>query len=149
LEGLDPHNWKARRFDDYHAAIDRIQSRGISVNGCFVLGLDNHTPDIFESVNDFIKQTNLLEVQLTVQTPFPGTPLYHRLKKEGRLLKDRFWDRCTLFDVNFVPKNMSVEELESGARWLSAQVYNESEFNRRKRFYIELVKRRKRAAKGP
>ena len=36
------------------------------------------------------------------------------LEKEGRLLYPGEWDRCTLFDVNFQPKNMSVAELETG-----------------------------------
>ena len=86
--------------------------------------------------------SNLLEVQLTVQTPFPGTPLYTRLKRAGRLLTDRYWDRCTLFDVNYVPAKMSVEELEEGFVWLSEQVYSEEDFNRRKRHYMDLTKER-------
>jgi DNA-binding transcriptional ArsR family regulator len=128
LTGIDPHNWKQGRSGDYMRAIDRIQSRGISVNGCFILGLDTHTPAIFESVRDFVRRSGLLEVQLTVQTPFPGTPLYRRLHREGRLLQERFWDRCTLFDVTFEPRQMSVGELESGLRWLFGEVYNEREF---------------------
>ena len=47
LKGLDPHEWKMRRFNSYLEAIERIQSRGISVNGCFVLGLDAHDAGIF------------------------------------------------------------------------------------------------------
>ncbi len=146
LKGLDPHDWKMRRFDTYLDAIDRIQSRGISVNGCFVLGLDTHDAGIFETVRDFIRESNLLEAQLTVLTPFPGTPLYDRLRREGRLPKERFWDRCTLFDVNYQPRNMSVEELESGLRWLFAEIYNDKEFARRKRHFMEIAKRRRLAA---
>jgi radical SAM superfamily enzyme YgiQ (UPF0313 family) len=142
LEALDPHNWKKQRAGQYLRAIDRIQSRGVSVNGCFILGLDSHTPDIFETVRDFVKSSGLLEVQVTVQTPFPGTPLYRRLQREGRLLAERFWDRCTLFDVNFRPKQMSVDDLESGLRWLFAEIYNEREFINRKRQYMEIVKAR-------
>ena len=146
LKGLDPHEWKMRRFNSYLEAIERIQSRGISVNGCFVLGLDAHDAGIFESVRDFIRDSNLLEAQLTVLTPFPGTPLYDRLRREGRLLKERFWDRCTLFDVNYQPKNMSVEELEGGLRWLFGETYNAREFARRKRHFMEIAKRRRLAA---
>ena len=146
LKGLDPHDWKMRRFDSYLEAIERIQSRGISVNGCFVLGLDTQDAGIFESVRDFIRDSNLLEAQLTVLTPFPGTPLYARLTREGRLLKERFWDRCTLFDVNYQPKNMSVEELEGGLRWLFGETYNAREFARRKRHFMEIAKRRRLAA---
>lgn len=143
LRGLDPHDWKAKRFENYLTAITRIQAAGISVNGTFVLGLDTQTAAIFEELRDFIAVSNLLEVQLTLLTPFPGTPLYHRLYREGRLLQDRFWDRCTLFDINYRPKNMSVDELEQGFRWLASQVYNASEFQRRKRHYIDLIKNKR------
>lgn len=143
---LDPHNWKAKRFDNYLSAISRIQAAGISVNGTFVLGLDSHTTDVFEELRDFIRTSNLLEVQLTVQTPFPGTPLYERLKRDGRLLTERYWDRCTLFDVNYTPAKMSVEELEEGFVWLSSEVYSEEDFNRRKRHFMDLTKTRLHAA---
>lgn len=142
LEGIDPGNWKRKRCARYLEAIDRIQSRGVTVNGCFILGLDSHTPDVFPRVKEFIDRSGLLEVQITVQTPFPGTPLYERLRREGRLLSERFWDRCTLFDVNFVPRRMTVEELEAGIRWLFQEIYNEREFLKRKRRYMELVKER-------
>jgi radical SAM superfamily enzyme YgiQ (UPF0313 family) len=124
---------------DYLEAIERIQSRGITVNGCFILGLDGDTSETFERVRDFVTQSGLLEVQLTVQTPFPGTPLYDRLRREGRLLSERYWDRCTLFDVNYHPKNMSVDELEAGMRWLFGEIYSEREFIRRKRRYMDIL----------
>ncbi|MGI9391162.1 MAG: B12-binding domain-containing radical SAM protein [Boseongicola sp.] len=146
LHGLDPHDWKAKRFDRYLSAISNVQAAGISVNGTFVVGLDSHTTAVIEELRDFIRVSKLLEVQLTVQTPFPGTPLYQRLKQDGRLLWDRFWDRCTLFDVNYRPKHMTVEELEEGFRWLAGEVYNDREFNRRKRHYMDLSKDRIRAA---
>ena len=142
MQGLDPHDWKAKRFENYLASITRIQAAGISVNGTFVLGLDSHTTDIFAETRDFVRASNLLEVQLTVQTPFPGTPLYERLQKSDRLLTNRYWDRCTLFDVNYMPLNMSVEELESGFRWLAGEVYNDQEFTRRKRHYMDLTRQR-------
>jgi radical SAM superfamily enzyme YgiQ (UPF0313 family) len=139
LAGMDPHDWKRRHADHYLEAIEEIQSRGITVNGCFILGLDGDSPETFERVRDFVAQSGLLEVQLTVQTPFPGTPLYARLRREGRLLSDRYWDRCTLFDVNYRPKNMSVEDLEGGMRWLFGEIYNEREFIRRKRRYMDIL----------
>jgi radical SAM superfamily enzyme YgiQ (UPF0313 family) len=142
LDAIDPARWKAKRADGYLAAIEKIQSYGVSVNGCFILGLDGHTPEVFDQVRDFVARSELLEVQVTVQTPFPGTPLYRRLEAEGRLLAPRFWDRCTLFDVNFEPKGMTVRELEEGVRGLFGGIYNEAEYTKRKRHYMELVKRR-------
>lgn len=144
LIDLDPHNWKAKRFDRYLSAISRLQSAGITVNGTFVLGLDSHTPDVFAELDDFIRASKLLEVQLTVQTPFPGTPLYTRLKNTGRLIADRYWDRCTLFDVNFHPAQMTVEALEEGFVWLASKTYNDRALNSRRRHYIDISKARHR-----
>jgi len=96
----------------------------------------------WERVRDFIQSSNLLEVQITVLTPFPGTPLFGRLQNEGRLLNDSAWESCTLFDVNYRPKRMSVEELESGLRWLFRHTYSATETQRRQRHYLETVKKR-------
>ena len=101
-----------------------IQSNGIRVNGCFILGLDGQGPEIFDRVLEFSMETGLFDVQITVQTPFPGTPLYSRLKTEGRLLHDDAWQMCTLFDVNFRPQQMSVEELRRGFRNLGEKIYS-------------------------
>jgi len=140
LDGIDRTSWKRKRLDGYRKSIETIQSKGITVNGCFILGLDGDTPDTFETVRDFILDSNLLESQVTVLTPFPNTRLYHRLKAEGRLLEDEYWDRCTLFDVNFRPKHMSVRDLEEGLMFLFGELYNESVYARRKRHYMEIYK---------
>ncbi len=142
LGAVDPGQWKRRRCGRYREAIERIQARGVTVNGCFVLGLDGQTPDVFPLVKEFVEDSGLLEVQVTVQTPFPGTPLYRRLEAEGRLLESGRWDRCTLFDVNFRPQGMSVAELEGGLRWLFGELYNDQAVARRQRHYMELTKRR-------
>jgi len=140
LEGMNPNNWKFKRAEHYLEAIEKIQSHGVSVNGCFVLGLDGHDTSIFEKVKDFVEQSRLIEVQITVLTPFPGTQLFDRLKKEGRLLEDEYWDRCTLFDVTYEPKHMSKEELENGMQWLFNELYSEEAFQKRKRHYVNYVK---------
>ena len=126
LAGLElRRDWKRTHWPEYREAIARIQSHGIRVNGCFVLGLDGHTPDVFDAVYDFALETELYDVQITVQTPFPGTPLYDRLRREGRLLHDGQWDRCTLFDINYRPLRMSAEELRAGFHDLALRLYGE------------------------
>ena len=126
LEGLElKSDWKARRFDEYRAAIDRIQAHGITVNGCFVLGLDNDGPDCFENVLEFVRDSGLYDVQITMLTAFPGTPLYDRLRREERLIDATAWELCTLFDVNYEPKHMTPTELEEQFRWLVVNLYNQ------------------------
>ena len=124
LRGIElKHDWKRRWWPHYQDAIRRIQSHGIRVNGCFVLGLGWPRPRIFDDVYDFVVESELFDVQITLQTPFPGTPLAERLRRENRLLHDRQWQRCTLFDVNFHPAGMSPDELRDGFRQLVERLY--------------------------
>ena len=138
LDGLERKaNWKLRQADAYRAAIERIQDAGITVNGCFVLGLDGTDTTSFERVWEFVRASGLFEVQITVMTPFPGTPLYARLEREGRLTHPGAWERCTLFDVNYQPQGMSVTELEGGLRDLSRQLYSEEFTAARRRRWVQ------------
>jgi radical SAM superfamily enzyme YgiQ (UPF0313 family) len=125
LRGVElKHDWKHRWWPHYKEAIRRIQSHGIRVNGCFVLGLDGQGPGVFDDVYNFVVESELFDVQITIQTPFPGTPLEARLRQQGRLLYDGQWQRCTLFDVTYVPQGMSPEELRGGFRRLVERLYS-------------------------
>lgn len=124
LDGVEKKsNWKARRTDRYLRAVETIQSHGITVNGCFILGLDGDGPDSFEHVFRFVEESGLYDVQVTYLTPFPGTPLWTRLSEEGRLLSAEATERCTLFDINFRPTDLSVDELRAGFHELTRRLY--------------------------
>jgi radical SAM superfamily enzyme YgiQ (UPF0313 family) len=141
LDGLElSSNWKMKQLDKYRHAIEKIQSHGITVNGCFILGLDGQDKGIFDEVWKFVQESALYEVQITVMTGFPGTPLYERLISEGRVLKDKDWARCTLFDVNFQPQAMSVKELEKGFRDLAEKVYSAEFTEFRRSHYKNMLK---------
>src|SRR5258706_3324647 len=142
LDGLETNsNWKLRQQDRYREAIAKVQSYGITVNGCFILGLDGDTPEIFDDVLQFVRDSGLYEVQITFLTAFPGTPLYRWLKAEGRIIRDRAWELCTLFDLNIQPKNMKLEELQSGFLRLGKILYSQEETDTRRRNFRTRLKR--------
>jgi radical SAM superfamily enzyme YgiQ (UPF0313 family) len=146
LEGIElRHNAKARWANGYADAIRTIQSHGITVNGCFILGLEGHTPGIFRDVLDFAMEVPLFDVQITVLTAFPGTPLHERLLREGRIIEPGRWDLCTLFDVNHIPRGMTVEQLREGMYWLTERLYNDECTDRRRGAFFENVRRAKYA----
>jgi radical SAM superfamily enzyme YgiQ (UPF0313 family) len=148
LRGIEQKSdWKAKQFDSYISAIDKIQSYGISVNGCFVLGLDGTGLESFEQVRDFVTDSGLYEVQITIQTPFPGTPLFDRLQQEGRLLDETGWELCTLFDVNFQPDKMTVSELQEKFVWLAKELYSEEATRTRRNAFFRKLHALKRRAK--
>lgn len=138
LDGIERRqNWKYRQRESYKRAIAVIQDAGITVNGCFVLGLDGTDCGSFGEVFDFVRETGLYEVQVTVMTAFPGTPLQARLENDGRLLSPAAWELCTLFDVNYMPDRMSVAELEDGFRSLISRLYAKDFVSERRRRFFE------------
>ena len=141
LQGLETrNNWKARQQAGYMEGIRTIQGHGISVNGCFILGLDDHDHTIFDRVYDFVEESGLHEVQITLQTPFPGTPLYSRLREEGRIVEDGAWNRCTLFDINFEPRGMTRDQLADGFKELTARLYSDECTRRRRTRFREQLR---------
>ena len=149
LEGVElRRNWKRGRLGQYLEAIERIQGNGIAVNGCFVLGLDGDGPEIFDAVEAFVHASGQFDVQITVLTPFPGTPLHQRLLDEGRLLEPEAWERCTLFDVNFRPKHMSPGTLQRELVELGRRLYTDDERVRRRRAFREHRRRFLREARA-
>lgn len=135
-------NWKARRTNDYLKAIETIQKQGVTVNGCFIFGMDGDGPESFGNVLDFVEESGLYDVQMTYLTPFPGTPLHQRLTEEGRILVEDASEKCTLFDLNFRPDSMSVDELRNGYLELLTRIYDEEFVARRYRNFRRHLKRR-------
>jgi radical SAM superfamily enzyme YgiQ (UPF0313 family) len=118
--GMGPKQAEWSRIQD---ALTSIQQAGVAVIGCFIVGADGETRRSLERLEHMILSSGLADVQITIQTPFPGTALLRRLQKEGRLLPERGWPFYTLFDVTYRPEPMTVAELESGFQNLVRQVF--------------------------
>jgi hypothetical protein len=108
-----------------------IQEAGVVVLGCFVVGCDGETRQSIDRLAEYLLDCPLADVQITLQTPFPGTALRRRLERQGRLLPERGWSYYTLFDVTFQPDAMTVDELESAFRELVRRVYSQEGAGRR------------------
>jgi radical SAM superfamily enzyme YgiQ (UPF0313 family) len=81
--------------------------------GAFIYGFDKDTPDIFNRTIEFVIENNLYDAQFSILTPFPGTKIRDKLKEENRLLPTS-WENYSVADVNFIPKMMSIEQLQKG-----------------------------------
>jgi len=104
---------KTPRAADYARRIRIFHDNGIQVNGSFVLGFDHDRADVFDRTVSFVEETRLECATFHVLTPYPGTPLFRQLEREGRLLHRRF-DLYDTAHVVFRPKHLSPEELEAG-----------------------------------
>lgn len=132
LADIDRSGWKHKRAARARDNVHLIQSYGIRVNGCFIVGLDAHTEQVFDDVYDFARETKLFDVQITMPTPFPGTPMYRQYADEGRLTHPTDWERYTLYDLNFRPMQMTERQLVEGFHNLSKRLYSD-EFTRWRR----------------
>lgn len=107
----------------YQEAIKKFHKTGITVAGSFVFGLDGDTKDIFEHTLDFINKAHIDMPRFTINTPFPGTPFYEKMKRENRIIEHDYsmYDCC---HVVIKPKNMTPQELQEGFNWINKEVYN-------------------------
>jgi len=135
--------WKYNRMQKYGEEIQKIQSYGIGVWGTFIVGLDGDDKSVFQRVVDFTLGNNLYGAMISVPTPFPGSSLYERLLKEGRILSLN-WGSYTLWNVVVQPKNMSVEELKEGFRYVLSQIYSKEATEKRMEYFKNIYSKLRR-----
>ena len=106
-------------------AIRLIQSNNLMVVAGMIVGFDHDDHRIFEEQFDFLMEAGIPFTTCGVLTAIEKTPLHARLQKEGRLIP---FDSSTMMghgaaDLNFVPKLMTVEEVQRGYNWLIRSLY--------------------------
>lgn len=97
----------------YADVSDRIHARGIAIQGCFVFGFDHDDLDVFERTATFAIEARIDLPRFAVLTPFPSTPLFRRLKAEGRILHED-WEEYDAQHVVFRPALMTPQQLQLG-----------------------------------
>jgi radical SAM superfamily enzyme YgiQ (UPF0313 family) len=136
FESVNPDNHKELggkskgAVAQYRQAIHDIQSHGIGVAGLFVFGFDNDTPQTLAETWDFVRSSQLDSVSMTVLTPYPGTPFRQQLINEGRLL-DKPWRYYDTAHVTYIPKRMTIQEMEQAYDWFCRQAYGATSMARR------------------
>lgn len=111
------------RTADYARRVALLHDHGIQVNGSFVLGFDEDRRDSFATLAQWIEANRLECATFHILTPYPGTPLFHKMENEGRLLHTD-WSRYDTAHVVFQPKHMSPDELAQGYGWLYQRLFS-------------------------
>jgi radical SAM superfamily enzyme YgiQ (UPF0313 family) len=110
------------QVETYIRHIETLHRHAIAIIGCFMFGLDNDSPELFEQSFDFIN-TYIDIPQISMLTPFPGTALYRQVIRDKRLLHQDW----SLFDIThavMTPKKMTVEQLNQGYDRLARRLYD-------------------------
>ncbi|MFA5093748.1 MAG: radical SAM protein [Candidatus Omnitrophota bacterium] len=106
----------------YKKTVKVLHDHGIAVHACFVFGFDSDTRETFEKTYEFVKSSDIDFIQYTLYTPFPGTPLFRKMEKEGRILT-RNWALFNGQNCVFAPRTMSSGDLETNLRKIQKYTY--------------------------
>jgi len=129
-ETIDNINKKTNIVKDYKLTVKKIHDYGMAVIGSFIFGFDEDTPDVFKNTLKTINEIELDIATFNILVPFPGTPLFKKFDRAGRILtKD--WSKYSIENVVYQPKKMSVEELYHGTREVVKDYYSNNNLLRK------------------
>ena len=109
--------------NNYASAIKKIKDYGMNVTGFFIFGLDHDTPETFKKTLDAIYEWKLDSASFSIVTPYPGTRLFERMEKEGRIT-NYDWSRYEEGKVNYKPEKLTEEELLEGIRYVARDYFS-------------------------
>lgn len=118
------------RSEGYAGVMDALHGHGITVQGCFVFGLDEDDSSVF---GDTVQQVLDLRIDIprySLYTPYPGTALFKRLAAERRILSFN-WEDYDTMHVVIEPMKMTPVELYDGFKWAYRETFKMNHILRR------------------
>ncbi|MGM0426459.1 MAG: B12-binding domain-containing radical SAM protein [Thermodesulfobacteriota bacterium] len=138
-EGLTECNKQQNRNRDLIESVKLIQRAGLQVHGGFIVGFDSDTPSIFQRQIDFIQQSGIVTAMVGMLNAPPGTGLFERMKKEGRLTGLISGDNVD-GSTNILPK-MGLDALRQGYTDMLRHIYSPKHYYKRAMTFLREYKR--------
>jgi radical SAM superfamily enzyme YgiQ (UPF0313 family) len=101
-------------FTNYAHEIRALREHGMQTWAAFTLGYDHDTYDSIMATLEFSLRHRFTFAAYNILMPYPNTPLYQRLEREGRLLYDGKWWLHPEYRFNqaaFVPRHLTSDDL--------------------------------------
>ena len=138
FESLNPDNRQAVAKqtvnpDYYRSVIRKMHRHGIGVVGAFIFGFDNDTPDTLSRTLAFCIETRMELALFTILTPFPGTALFERLDREGRIF-NKNWEDYTMDRCVFQPRHFSPDGLTAALNRAEREFFSLRSIRKRSKF---------------
>jgi len=127
LQSMNKRSNLKAGVDNYQKIFSVIQKHGISVLGTFIMGLDTDTVQDIKNRTEYILNSNIDAVQISILTPFPGTKTYDDFLKEGRLTATGYpadWENYWGGDIVIKPKNMTARKLKEVVTEAAEKIYD-------------------------
>jgi radical SAM superfamily enzyme YgiQ (UPF0313 family) len=146
LESLAEAGKSQNEDMDMIAAVKKMQSYGLQVQGGFIVGFDNDPVSIFKNQIQFIQKSGIVTAMVGLLNAPKGSRLYQRLKGEGRLVED-FAGNNTSCAINFTPR-MRLETLLEGYRHVMSTIYSPKHYYERVKVFLKDFKPRRNPGEG-
>jgi radical SAM superfamily enzyme YgiQ (UPF0313 family) len=108
--GINKYRKSLKTLDENIQAVRRLHNNGILTMASLIFGLDSDTQEVFDLGYEFLSKSKAAFFQACAMTPYPGTPVFEKLRNEGRILTDD-WSKFDATKVIVSPKNMTPEKL--------------------------------------
>ena len=117
----------------YEVALANLRRHKIRLYATFIFGYDHDDRESFRVTMDFAKRHRFYIAAFNHLTPFPGTPLYERMHRNGQLIYDSWWmdPRYRYNHIPFRPKQLAPEELRRLCIEARASFYSIASITRR------------------
>jgi hypothetical protein len=108
--------------DEYAQVLRDLARRNVYAITSFIFGLDNDTAGVAARTLEQMKRWPPVLPVFGQITPFPATPLYDRLQKEGRLTRPKHWLEFAPFRMAHTPLKMTIPQVQDEVRraWSAA-----------------------------
>ena len=137
-ESLAECNKKQNKNRNLIESVKSIQRTGLQVQGGFIVGFDSDGPSIFQNQIDFIQKSGIVTAMVGLLQAPPGTKLYERLKKEGRLRGLLSGDNVD-GTTNIIPK-MYMRQLLKGYEKILHNIYRPRPYYKRIKTFLREYK---------
>ncbi len=123
LQSLQSANKGFNAVPSLREEIKKLHDAGIAVLAGMIFGFDTDGKDVFQRTLDVAEKAAIDGISFSILTPYPGTPLFKRLRAEKRILHYD-WSRYNSEHVVYLPKKMSPDELQEGHNWANVHFYS-------------------------
>jgi len=120
--GINQYRKSLKTLDENIQAVRKLQDNGILTMASLIFGLDSDTQEVFDLGYEFLTKSKAAFFQACAMTPYPRTPVFEKLKSEGRILTDD-WSKYDATKVIVSPLNMTPEKLLESFDHIKNRIY--------------------------
>jgi radical SAM superfamily enzyme YgiQ (UPF0313 family) len=128
---LNDADKKHNQVAGYRRLIERLHQHGIALQAGVIFGFKNDDLDIFARTVDVLGDLGLDNATISLLVPYPGTPAYDQLQREGRILDTNWRHYNGKTHVVYRPAQMTPDQLLAGYEWAKTQFYSPAHIYKR------------------